>query len=128
MNSRAQVTTEFLILVGILFVFTLIIGTNSISDLNSYNTIKEQEAVRDVALKFQRELYIAATVEDGYVRIFTMPDRADGINYSVITRNLSLVVESKNTFSSVSLPYSIGNLTKGTNRINKTEGIIHVNQ
>jgi len=127
MNSRAQISTEFFVLIGILFIFTLIIGTNSVQDLNQYNSIKESESVRDVALKLQREIYIAASVEDGYVRYFTIPEKNEGINYSVTTKNLSLIVESKNAFSVVTLPYSIGNLTKGSNKINKTGGTIYVN-
>ena len=78
-------------------------------------------------LKLQREIYIAASVEDGYVRYFTIPEKNEGINYSVTTKNLSLIVESKNAFSVVTLPYSIGNLTKGSNKINKTGGTIYVN-
>ena len=128
MNSRAQITVEFLILIGILFIFILVIGANSLQDLNQYNTLKESEAVRDVAIKLQRELFIAANVEDGYVRQFSIPDKIDGLNYSIQTNNLSLYVSSKNAFSLVTLPYSIGNLTKGNNLINKSGGTIYVNQ
>ena len=88
---------------------------------------KRGEAVKDLALKLQKELFIAATVEDGYARFFEIPDKLDNINYSLTTQNSTIAVQSKNGFYLVSIPKTVGNVSKGNNKVNKTGGVIYIN-
>jgi len=71
---------------------------------------------------------LAASVEDGYVRDFTIPIQLDNsVNYTLTTKNYTITVESKNSIYTFTIPNSVGNLSKGSNRINKTGGVIYIN-
>jgi hypothetical protein len=127
MHSKSQISFEFFIFVGLAFLIAIAFALASLDQLQDFRLEKENEAVKDIALKLQKEAFIAASVEDGYVRIFEMPDQVDSINYSLTTLNSTITVMSKNSIYIVSIPKSIGNVTKGTNKINKTGGVIYLN-
>ena len=79
-------------------------------------------------LKLQKEVLLAASVEDGYVRLFTIPIQLDNnINYTLTTKNYTITVVSANSIYTFTIPNSIGNVTKGPNKINKTGGVIYIN-
>jgi len=125
---KAQISNEFLIFIGLAFLVALYFAINSINQLNDFRLQKESESVKDLALKLQRELLVASIVEDGYVRFFDIPDTLDDdLNYSLMLQNSTIVVQSKNAFYIVGIPTIIGNLTKSTNKINKTGGVIYIN-
>ena len=128
MSSKAQVSFEFLILVGMAFLVAIVFTSLALKDLNYFMNQKENEAVKDLALKLQQEVIISSEVEDGYVRNFKIPDRLDNINYSLYVYNSSiLVVQSKNGFYLVQTPKIVGSFAKGDNKINKTGGVIYIN-
>lgn len=128
MGSKSQISAEFFMLVGIAFLISIAFEIASLDQLKNFRNQKEEEAVRDVALKVQNELFIAANVEDGYVRVFKLPDRLDNtINYSLTILNSTLFVQSKNSFYTISIPKSVGNISLGVNKINKSGGVIHIN-
>lgn len=127
MDSKAQISAEFFVLLGILFLIAVAFEIASLGQLNYFGLKKEDEAVRDVALKIQKELLIAAAVEDGYVRQFELPDKVDSINYSLTIQNSTIAVESKNSYYFVSIPQVVGNISKGANVINKTGGVVYIN-
>ena len=127
MYSKAQISAEFFILMGFIFLIAISLEIISIDQLNDFRVSKESEAVKDIALKIQKEFFIAAAVEDGYVRSFKIPDNLNSINYSLTTLNSTITVKSKNSLYIVSIPKAIGNISKGTNKINKTGGVIYIN-
>ena len=127
MYPKAQISAEFFVFLGLAFIIAIAFEIASLDQLNDFRIQKESEAVKDLALKLQKEAIIAATVEDGYVRIFETPDKLDNINYSLTTKNYTISVQSKNAFYILSIPGAIGNFTKGTNKINKTGGVIYIN-
>lgn len=124
---KAQISAEFFIFLGLAFLIAIAFELASLEQLNDFRIQKENEAVKDLALKLQKELLIAAVVEDGYVRVFGIPDKLDSINYSLATQNSTITVESKNSLYIVSIPKAVGNASKGTNTINKTGGVIYIN-
>lgn len=127
MDSKAQISTEFFVLLGIVFLIAIAFEIASLGQLNDFRLKKENDAVKDVALKIQKELLISAAVEDGYVRQFELPDNVDSISYSLTIQNSTITVESKNSYYFVSIPKVIGNISKGANIINKTGGVIYIN-
>ena len=128
MCSKAQVSAEFFVLLGLAFLIAIAFELASIDQLNQFRVQKESEAVKDLALKLQKEVLVAATVEDGYVRTFQIPDNLDRINYSLTTlNNRTITVQSKNSIYIVAIPKAIGNVTKETNVINKIGGVIYIN-
>jgi len=125
--SKAQISAEFFVFVGLAFLVAIAFEVVSLDQLNDFRIQKESEAIKDLALKLQKELLIAATVEDGYVRFFKIPEKIDTINYSLAIQNSTITVKSKNSIFVVSTPNVVGNLTKNTNKINKTGGVIYIN-
>lgn len=128
MHSRAQISAEFYVFLGLAFLVAIAFELASLEQLNDFRAQKESDSVKDIALKLQKEVLIAATVEDGYVRIFEVPDKLENIDYSLTVQNYTVNVQSKNGFYIVGIPRAIGNFTKGTNKINKTGGVIYINQ
>lgn len=126
MGSKAQISAEFFVFLGLAFLVAIAFEIASLEQLNDIRIQKENEAVKDVALKLQKELLIAATVEDGYVRVFEIPDALDRTNYSLTTLNSTINVKSKNSFYIVAIPKVVGKVGKGANVINKTGGVIYI--
>lgn len=127
MNSKSQVSVEFFILLGLAFLIAIAFEIASLEQLKDFRIQKESEAVKDLALKLQKELLVAAVVEDGYVRAFQIPDKLDNINYSLTTQNSTISVQSKNAYYVVSIPKAVGNVSQGANKINKTGGVVYIN-
>lgn len=127
MHSKAQISAEFYVFLGLAFLIAIAFEIASLEQLSDFRLQKENEAVKDLALKLQQELLVASTVEDGYVRAFQIPDNIENINYSLSTQNSTITVKSKNSLYIVSIPKVVGNVSKGTNTINKTGGVIYIN-
>src|SRR3989344_3893912 len=126
MHLKAQMSAEFFVFVGLAVLIAIAFEIISLGQLNDFRLQKENEAVKDLALKLQQELLVASTVEDGYVRTFQIPDNIENINYSLSTQNSTITVKSKNAFYIVSIPRAIGRVGKGANTINKTNGVIYI--
>ena len=126
MGSKAQISAEFFVLLGLAFLIAISFEIASLDQLNDFRMQKESEAVKDLALKLQKEVLVAATVEDGYVRVFQIPDNLDRINYTLTTLNQTITVKSKNSFYIVAIPKTVGKIGKGVNVINKTGGVIYI--
>jgi len=127
MGSRAQVSIEFFIFIGLAFLIAIGFQIASLDQLKDFRQKNEDETVKDIALRLQRELLIASSVEDGYFRTFNMPDAVNRFNYTLNTQNSTLIVESKNSFYSIKLPKATGNFSKGANSVNKSGGVIYIN-
>ncbi|MDP3765692.1 MAG: hypothetical protein Q8R04_04200 [Nanoarchaeota archaeon] len=127
MHSKAQISIEFFIFLGLAFLIAIAFEIASLDQLNDFRIQKESEAVKDLALKLQKEVVVAATVEDGYVRVFEIPNKIDNVDYSLNIQNYTIIVQSKNALFLVPIPMAIGNMSKGTNTINKTGGVIYIN-
>lgn len=126
MHSKSQISAEFLILAGFSLFIAVAFAIASLDQLSDFRLQKENEAIKDVALKLQRELLMASTVEDGYIRTFSIPDKINEINYTLTTLNSTITVKSKNSLYTVAIPKIVGRLGKGSNTINKTGGVIYV--
>lgn len=127
MNSKAQISAEFFVLIGLAFLIAIAFELASLEQLNDFRLRKENEAVEDLALKLQREVLIAANVEDGYVRYFEVPVILDRINYSLKTQNSTIIVQSKNSLYLVAIPKAVGSVRIGLNEIKKVDNVIYIN-
>lgn len=124
---KAQVSGEFFIFVGLSLLIALAFELASLQQLNDFRLQKENELVKDLALKLQKEVFLAANVEDGYIRVFDVPNKLDNIDYSILMGNTTITINSSKSIYIVAIPSTIGNLTKGINTINKTGGVIYIN-
>ncbi|MFH1506666.1 MAG: hypothetical protein ABIE94_06820, partial [archaeon] len=87
-----------------------------------------EEKLDQVASLITNEIQVAAGVEDGYSRIFTLPRTIGGINYSVeIIGSDELVIHYMNREKVTFLDEDvIGGVGVGTNLIEKIDGLIYL--
>lgn len=120
---------EFFVLVGLAALTIVIFMLASLDQIKEFQDKKEHIALKDLALKLQTEINLAATAEDGYQRQFIIAGKLDNtINYSVVIKNNeTLIVYSDKSLYAVSIPKVIGNITKNTNTITKSGGVVNLN-
>lgn len=123
--KKAQVGIEFIILIGILtFISMMVIGAIMfyLKDLRSDEIYYD---LKGVGSMIRNEVYMAASVEDGYSRSFFL---RDDINYSITELNKSILISAGNNshVSFVEVDWT-GNFQRGWNNISKQEGVIYVN-
>jgi len=120
---------EFVILAS--FMLLVILGFFSLASSKMTDARQEgnRKTAEDVAEFAYREIETAKSVNDGYSRIFEMPQTINGINYSIaIIDSRELVVKYLDEEYVKFLPVNVtGNILKGSNRIAKTDGIVSIN-
>jgi len=124
---KCQGAIEFLILAGfLLFMFLMIFGviSSNTSDLSRKRDIVMGE---DLVTKVQKEANLAAKAEDGYYREFSLPDKVGNKNYTIRLEENEVIVSTARTDFWRIIPNITGNVTKGINRLNKTNGKVYIN-
>ena len=126
-TRQGQVAFEFVALIALamlvftIFIYVLIENRQDIQDENEYNYLV------DLSKSVQSELYLASSVGDGYLRTLQLPDLLDNrYEYSINVFNNSLVTSTSRYQEVLTIPTIQGNITKGDNVINKTDGEIYV--
>ena len=120
---------EFFTLVGLAFLMTILFVVVAANEAREFRDQKEFLLIKDLALKLQKEVSIANSVENGYERSFTLPEKLENIvDYFVQIRNNTITINSSKTVFSVAIVNVTGDFTKGSNKIEKrTNGRIYVN-
>lgn len=121
---------EFFTLVGLAFLMTILFVAASANQMKEFKDQKEFFLIKDLALKLQKEVTIAASVEDGYERSFTLPERLESnVDYFIVIRNSTITINSTKTVFSVPIPSTFGkNFTKGSNMVEKENGKVYINR
>ena len=129
MHRNSQSSMEFFTLIGLAFVTVILFVAVSANEVKEFRDQKNFFLIKDLALKLQKEVSIAASVEDGYERSFTLPDKLENIvDYYIQIRNNTITINSSNTVFSVATVNVTGDFTKGSNKIEKrSNGRIYVN-
>jgi hypothetical protein len=124
---KAQIVMEYLVLMGAgmitLMVFLVVIGEQAkdVSDTESKISLK------DIAYAVENEIATASAVEDGYSRRFEIPKTVGRNNYSIHISDGMLLLSSSSYQVISSVPPIHGNILKGNNTINKSDGIVCLN-
>ena len=85
---KAQVSMEFVFLVGLAFMVMLVFVSSTRSEFDELRSEEEMSLIKDVVVMVQHELVIASNVEDGYERVFYIPLEFNSISYNIhITDN-----------------------------------------
>ena len=125
---KAQSSMEFFMLVGLAFFAVILFSAVSANEVKEFRDQKEFFLIKDLALKLQKEVILAADAEDGYARSFTLPEELENIvDYFIQIRNNSITINSSKTAISVAIVNVTGDFTKGSNKIEKTAGVIYIN-
>jgi len=126
--ARAQSSMEFFAFAGLAFITVIIFVALSANEIKEFHGNKEYLLIKDLGLKLQKEVAIAAAVEDGYRRSFSLPETLESsLGYSIDNTNSTVTINSSNTVFSAALQTIIGNFTKGTNTIRKIDDVIFIN-
>ena len=125
--KRAQVSMEFVFLIGLAFAVMVVFIAATRSEFNTLQSEEERSLVKDVSVMVQHELVLASNVENGYIRIFEIPQKLEGIEYNISVTNNTLLAATDDYEYVLNVPSVVGNLQKGDNTINKTDGVIYLN-
>ncbi len=129
MGMKSQSAMEFIVLSS--FLFLVIVGFFAISSSRLLDVKEEanRKIAEDIADFAYREIEIATSVNNGYKRIFYMPQDINGFDYSIaVVDNRELVVDYAGYEHIKFLPSNVtGNITRGFNIISKENGTIFVN-
>ncbi len=127
-SRSAQSAMEFIILAS--FMLLVILGFFAITSTNLLNAKEEgnKKIAQDIAEFAYQEIEIAKSLNDGYIRNFTLPKTVNGIAYKInITDNRELAVAYLDYEYIKFLPANVtGNITKGKNTVYKEKGIVYV--
>ena len=127
--KKAQIAFEFIVLVGIVYILVTLSMLASLDRIKEFQASRENNLLKDLAQKLQKEIIIASTVEDGYSRNFTIPyTLGNNIGYNLsIVNNETLIVYSGRSSYMVFIPKITGNISKNKNTITKEGGVINLN-
>ena len=121
-----QIAVEFVFLVSIAFVVSIIFSYALMDQAVELNDEKEFVAVQDISAKIQDELNIAARAESGYARDFFLPDIIHTFSYNITIMNNTLIITTENKQYIRIIPNIEGNVKLGWNRICTTYGTIAI--
>ena len=90
---------------------------------------RERDALltEDILLKVQKEIAIAKTVENGYSRTFSIPERLGQKTYNINITNNELKISVNGNDYSVQIETVQGNIQKGENSIQKRDENLYLN-
>jgi len=132
-SHKAEVSTEFMVFIGILLVFFVffvgVVGVNN-RDINESTVFTSAGNILDTVTG---EINTASRIE-GYYREFYIPEKlADGEDYNItIYNDLRMIKiewdQGKNLMSNIQTNNTQGNITGGTNTIRRENGMVKINE
>src|SRR3989344_8050650 len=125
---RSQSAVEFIVLASFMFLIVLSIFAVISSNVSQAKEEGNRKTSQDRAELVYREVELARSVHNGYIRVFSIPQTINGVNYSInITDNRELIVDYLENEHVRFLPPNVsGNLTKGPIQIRKIDNIIYL--
>lgn len=127
-HHKSQSAMEFILLASFMLFVVFGFFTLTSSKVLEARQDANQKTAEDIAEFAYRELEIAKSVNDGYIRVFFVPQTINIVNYSIrIVDNRELIINYLDNEYVRFLTSNIsGNITKGYNEIKKEKGIIYV--
>lgn len=123
MDKRGQFVFEFIMMV-VMALFLSVMYLSVTTDLFTETSEQQRlQALNDVGFKIQDEIILAEIVEDGYVRNFTIPEKADRFTYTLTNDNDTLTLTSGQVIVTYSTPLISGSFQKGYNVLKKNGNI-----
>ena len=122
-----QVSIEFLIFVAISFVMAIVITSVALDQQQEKTSERNKVGVQDVANKIQEEIVIAQSVQSGFMRNFTLPEKLPSGNpYSIFQNSSYIRVVAEETEVEVNVPPYEGQVVMGANVICNRNGEVFV--
>jgi len=126
--GRAQVSNEFVILMGVAVLMTMVFLFLVGESMQERTIEKERLALRDMGLALQQELFTAVKLKDGYHREIELPEKYKNTAYTVVIFRGYLLLDAPDTgnHQEFAVPDVQGNFSKGKNTITKTGGVVYI--
>ena len=126
---KSQVALEFVLLLAVAFIMFIVFTASARYRTDTLLSQEEFVLLKDIAYYTQSEINQASKMQDGYCRMFSIPEKLDNnVNYSIQILNNTLIFASTENYEQVlEIPSVIGSIQKNNNTLNKTEGIIYLN-
>lgn len=122
--ARGQIIIEFVIIIAIAMLIGVVYLAVSSSILSSKTEEQRIIALNDVGYTVQDELMLAGTVQDGYQRAFTIPQKAGRFSYALSNDDTTLTLVSGSDTLTYPLPKINGTLVQGKNVVFKNGSIV----
>jgi len=128
MKSRAQITIEFMVIMG--FAFLTLVSLLTIVSYHLRTSVSEALAtgVEDIVTTVDVELTTARIIGEGYTTTFSLPYRVQGLAYTIqlqTTANESVVnITAGSAYADKQVPPCTGSLAPGPNTIHVTGGVL----
>lgn len=129
-HKRAQISIEFIIIIGALFFFIAIFFLAIQSNMAEGNDEKERLLVKEVALIVQDEINLALESADGYKRNFQLPEKIRHLEYKVNVTAGVVYIRTEDGKHALALPVAnvTGDVNITDNTIEKINGKIYLNK
>ena len=125
---KSQYALEFVILASIMVL--AILGFFALTSSRVLDAKEEgsKKIAEDIADLVYREIETAKSVNNGYTRVFTIPQTVNGVTYAInLTDNRELTVNYLGYEYVKFIPSNVsGNLSAGTIEIKKLAGVIYL--
>lgn len=127
MGGKAQVSTEFIILIALAFLTMM--GMIVASGRQAFDAREQREFIKlkDVVYKNHDEILIASESNLGYMRTYENPDNLSGTSYNLTIIQTELIGYSENYEFSLIIPEIAGDMKKGENNISNLNGTVCLN-
>ena len=129
MEKKAQSAIEFFIITGSVFFFFISFLFVIQSNISDKVLERRSIQVQEIALIIREEVSLAFESSDGYSRNFKIPEKIDGLEYSVIISDGFVFVMTEDEKHAVTFPIMdvTGQPEHGDNYITKNSGIVSLN-
>ena len=129
LKPKSQSAMEFIVLASFMVLVILGFFAATGSRVLEARDESNRKIAEDIADFAYHEIEIAKSVNDGYSRVFAMPQTVNGINYSIqIIDNREMVANYLGYEHIKFLPSNVtGSIVKGNNKISKANDLIFLN-
>ena len=125
---KAQTSIEFILFISMIFLITLLLISATAYYMQEYTKERELNVIIKEADMIKNEVYLAATVEEGYTRTFEIRPEADEPDFNLTQQNNTIILKSLHHEYTTDLGVNIaGTLKKGNNTIRNNGGNVSVN-
>lgn len=125
---KAQSAIEFISLAS--FMLLVILGFFAITSSRVLDAKEEgnRKIAEDIAEFAYNEIELAKSVNDGYTRVFDMPEKVNGVDYAIsIIDGRELVTNYLGNEHVKFLPINVtGTIAKGKNKITKNNEVVFI--
>ncbi|MCK5342396.1 MAG: hypothetical protein KAR20_03280 [Candidatus Heimdallarchaeota archaeon] len=127
--KRAQVSIEFIMILGALLFFASIFMLVIQGNMEDRMYQRENILVKEIALIVQNEINLALQSGDGYLREFELPQKAGNLNYEINIDSGIVYIKTTNSRHALTLQVAdvVGDINITKNTIEKINGVLYLN-